>query len=133
MYVLCAVPAPISVMCKSATTNPVRPIRSAVNLTCIVHMELGPAVDVPVILTTKWTGPDGFTAANISQPILGGSITHTSRAVISSLERDQSGVYKCAAVLNDSSSTHSYFINSIATSGSIQITTGEIVTPTSAY
>ena len=120
-------------MCKSATPNPVHPIRSTVNLTCIVNMELDPAVDVPVILTTQWTGPDGFTTTNISQPILlENSFTYTNRAEVISLGRDQSGIYKCVAVLNASSSTGPYFINSNPTSNSIQVTTGEIGVQTSA-
>ena len=110
----------------SSTPNPVRPIGSAVNLTCIVHMELGSAIDVPVILTMDWTGPDGFTVTNISQPILpGNSITYTSRVVINSLGRNQSGVYKCTAVFANSS-TDPYLIKSVATSNSIRVTTGEI-------
>jgi hypothetical protein len=81
-----------------------------------------------VIVSTVWTGPNGFTADNISQPILGiSSITHniTSRAVVSSFERSRSGVYTCTARLNASSSTRSYLIDSITTSGSSQVTTGE--------
>ena len=119
--------------CKSAPPNPVRPVGSAVNLTCIVHVELGPAVDVPVILNTVWTGPNGFTATNISQPISGISSTMyniTSGAVTSSFRRDQSGVYICTASLNASSrsSINPYLIDSDTTSESIQVTTSEIVT-----
>ena len=121
-----------SVICKSATPNPIRPIGSAVNLTCVVHVELGPAVDVPVIMSTVWTGPNGFIANNISHPISGiSSSTYniTSRAVISSFERSRSGVYTCTTRLNASSSTRPYLIDSDTTSaGSVQVTTGEIVT-----
>ena len=117
-------------MCKSDTPNPVRPIGSAVNLTCVVHVELGPAVDVPVIVSTVWTGPSGFTANNISHPISGISSSMyiiTSRTVISSFEGSQSGVYTCTARLNASSSSRSYLIDSgTKSAGSIQITTGEI-------
>ena len=80
-------------MCKSDTPNPVRLIGSTVILTSIVYVELGPAVDVPVTLSTVWTGPDNFTATNVSQLILGISSTMydiTSRTVISSFRRDQS-------------------------------------------
>ena len=119
-------------MCKSATPNPVRPIGSGVNLTCVVHVKLRPAVDVPVIVSTVWTGPSGFTANNISQPISGvSSSTYniTSRAVISSFEGSLSGVYTCTARLNATSSSRPYLIDSDTTSaGSVQVTTGEIVT-----
>ena len=118
-------------VCNSATSNPVRPIGSAVTLTCIVCVKLEPAVDVPVILNTVWTGPNGFTATNISQPIFGiNSTTYISKAIISSFGRTQSGVYTCMATLNASSSTP-YLIDSITTSESIQVTTGEIVIVTS--
>ena len=118
-------------MCKSATPNPVRPIGSAVTLTCTVYVELGPAVDVPVTLSTVWIGPDEFTATNISQPILRISPNITSKAVINSFRRDQSGVYTCTASLNASSSFNPYLIDSdTILSESIQITTGEIATIT---
>ena len=118
-------------MLKSATPNPVRPIGSTVNLTCIVYVELGSAVDVPVIVSTVWVGPNGFTANDTSQPISGISSTmyyNTSRAVISSFKRSQSGVYTCTVTLIASSSTRSYLIDSITTSGSIRVTIGERVT-----
>ena len=91
VILLSSVPAPTSVMCKSDTPNPVRLTGSAVILTSIVYVELGPAVDVPVTLSTVWTGPDNFTATNVL--ILGiGSTMYdiTSRTVISSFRRDQS-------------------------------------------
>ena len=138
MPLLSSVPAPTSVVCNSATPNPVRPIGSAVTLTCIVYVELGPVVDIPVILNTVWTGPDDFTATNISQPTFGmSSTTYISRAIVSSFGRTQSGVYTCTAGLNASaSSIIPYLIDGITTSESIQVKTGEIVniiTLTSVY
>ena len=129
MTLLSSVSAPTSVTCKSATSNPVRPIGSVVNLICIVHVELGAAVDVPVTLSTVWTGPDEFNAVSISQPIyrIGSSVHNiSSSAVVSSFRRDQSGSYMCMASLIASSSTNSYLIDSNTVSGSIQVTTGEI-------
>ena len=131
MTLLFSVSAPISVMLKSATPNPVRPIGSAVNLTCVVYVELGFAVDVPVIVSTVWAGPNGFTASDTSQPISGISSTmyyNTSRAVISSFERSQSGVYTCTITLIPISSTRSYLIDSITTSESNRVTIGERIT-----
>ena len=127
---LYSVSAPTSVTCKSATPNPVRPIGYAVNLTCIVHMDLGPAMDAPVILSTVWTGPDEFNAVSISQPIYraGFSVYNiSSSAVVSPFRRDQSGFYTCRASLIAGSSTSSYLIDSNTVSGSIQVTTGEII------
>ena len=108
----------------SSSPNPVRPIRSTVDLTCIVHMGfLGPKVDVPMILTTILRVPGGFlTTIDIqSQPTNWGR--YTSRAMISSFGREQSGIYTCMATLS-SSSANSYLINS-STSNSIHVTTGE--------
>ena len=114
-------------MLSSSNSNPVRPIRSAVNLTCIVRMELGPAVDVPVILTTVLTVPDGsMTTINVSQPIWGmNSTTYTSRAILSSFGREQSETYTCVAILS-SLSTNPYLTNGSSTSNSIQVTSGKI-------
>ena len=131
MTLLFSVSAPISVMLKSATPNPVRTIGSAVNLTCVVYVELGFAVDVPVIVSTVWAGPNGFTASDTSQPISGISSTmyyNTSRAVIISFERSQSGVYTCTVTLIPNSYTRSHLIDSVTTSGSIRVTIGERVT-----
>ena len=130
MTLLSSVSAPTSMMCKSAPPNPVPPIGLAITLTCIVYVELGPAVDIPVILNTVWTGPDEFAATNISQPTFGMSSTTfiISRAVISSFRRTQSGVYTCTGSLNASSSSiNPYLIDGITTSELIQVTTGEIV------
>lgn len=124
-YDIGAVPAPTSVILSSSTPNPVRPIGSTVNLICIVHMELGLAVDVPVMLTIKWTGPDGFTATNTSRPSMGGTAaSNTSRVVFSSFGREQSGIYTCTAILS-SSSTNLYLINTSTTPESIHVTTGK--------
>ena len=94
-----------------------------VNLTCIVHIT--DAVDISVTLTTIWIGPDEFITISTSQPILENSTTYTSRAVISSFGRNESGNYTCTAGLS-SVSTNLYLTNSSTTTSSIQVTTGEI-------
>ena len=90
-------------------TPPVVPIivGSSTNLTCIV--ELTPLVDVPVTVTTLWTGPAGFRIANTAQPIVGSSINYTSTAMISSSGREHSGDYTCKATVRVVAS----FINSV--------------------
>ena len=109
----------------SNTPNPVRPIGSVVDLTCIVHiMELGSAFDVAVMLNIVWTGPDEFTTINSSQPALASSTTYTSRVVVSSFGRNESGNYTCTASLS-SSSANLYLSNSSAISDTIRVTTGE--------
>ena len=120
-----AVPAPSFVILSSSTPNPVRPIGSAVTLTCTVQVELSQAVDVPMAINTVWTGPNGFTTTNTSWLVMS---TYTSiAAVIYSFGRNESGMYTCAAALT-ASSTHIYLINGSITSGSVQVTTGETLT-----
>ena len=109
-------------MLSATSPNPVQPIGS---LTCIVHVELSPAVDVPVTVNTVLTGPAGFVATSTSQPIMENTTTYTSTAMVSSLGRNQSGVYRCTATLH-SMLTNTYLINSNSTADSNQITIGEI-------
>lgn len=107
----------------SSTPNPVRPIGSAVTLMCTVQVELNQAVDVPMTLSTVWTGPNGFTTTNTSQPDM---TTYTSTALINTFGRNNSGIYTCAATLRlTSSSTNIYLINGSTTSDSVRVTTGE--------
>ena len=108
----------------ASSSNPVRPIKSAINLTCTVNIELSPQANTTVILNIVWTGPtDRFTTINTSQTIMGSSTTYTSTAMVSSFGRNESGIYTCTASL--SSSNNLYLSNSSAMSTSIQVTTGE--------
>ena len=79
-------------------TPPLVPIivGSSINLTCTV--ELSPFVDVPVTVTTEWTGPAGFVTSNTAQPVMGSDpTTYTSTAMVnaSMSGREQSGNYTC--------------------------------------
>ena len=102
-----------------------RPIGSAVNLTCTVHVELSQAVDIPVTVSIAWTGPAEFTTANTLFNV--GMQNTISTAMISSFGREQSGVYTCTATLNSTQSNITYITNSSTTARSIRITIGEIV------
>ena len=93
---------------------------SGLTLTCSV--ELSPAVDVPVTVTTVWTGPAGFMTTTTAQPVMGSTTTYTSTAMVSSLGRDQSGDYTCVATVNSTSS----FIHSSMKSASTRVTVGKI-------
>ena len=106
--------------------NPVRPIGYNVTLKCSVHI---PAVDIPLTLERVLTGPDEFmTTMNISQPILGSiSMTHTTRVVISSFGREQSGSYTCTANLHLSSLSTNHYLISSAEFDSMQVVIGETV------
>ena len=78
-------------------------------------MELDPAVNVPVTVTTVWTGPDKFMTTNTAQPIAGSNITYTSTAVVDTIN----GSYNCQATVNSS-----FIISAGATSGSTTVIVG---------
>ena len=103
-------------MISSDPISPIRPVGSDVTLTCT--MELSPVVDVPVTVNTVWTGP----ATNTAQTVMGSTTTYTSTAMISSFERDQSGVYTCTATV---SSTSSFLTDSGSQPGTARITVGK--------
>ena len=64
------------------------------SLTCSV--ELSPSVDVPLMISTVWTGP-GERIITSATPPIAGSLTHyTSTVVINSIESVDSGEYACA-------------------------------------
>ena len=71
-------------------------------------MELSPFVDVPVTVTTEWTGPEGFMTSNTAQQVSGSrTTTYTSTAMVSSSRsgRDHSGNYTCKATVRAMSSS----------------------------
>ena len=127
------VPDPRSVMISSTSHNIsslVRPIGSNVTLTCAVTVELSPAVDVPVTVTTMWTGPDGFMTTNTAQPVMGSTTTYTTTAMVSSFGRDQSGIYNCTATVSSTSPLLQYTLPGI-NFGVAMLTVGKIIFPPS--
>ena len=124
LFCLHAVPAPASVILSSSTSNPVRPIGSAVNLTCTVHVEFSPAVDVPVTVDVAWHRPREFVTNSVSQPVTGGVAIYSSTDMIGSFGRDQSGLHTCVTSLY-STRANDYII-SRRRLDTIEVTTGEI-------
>ena len=115
---LYTVPPPVSVNVTSDPVSPIRPVGSVVTLTCTV--ELSPAVDVPVIVNTVWTGPDGFMTTNTAQPVMGN--TYSSSVMVSSIGREKSGNYTCSVSV---SSANTILTTSEIRVGSARVTTGE--------
>ena len=111
-------------MVTTSQANPIRPIGSAVTLTCTV--ELSPLVDVPVTVTTMWTGPAGFMTINTAQPVMGSTTTYTSTAMVSSFGRDQSGVYSCRALVR-STSSNTFLTDSAGLTERATVTVGETI------
>ena len=118
---LILVTSPVSVTVTSNPVSPIRPIGSAVILTCTV--ELSPLVDVPVTVNTVWTGPDGFMTTNTAQPVMGSATTYTSTAVVNAFGRGQSGNYTCSAIVT----SNSQYLTDSLKSGSKNVTTGKII------
>ena len=114
------VPAPLSVVVISNIPNSIRPIGANVSLTCTV--ELSPAVDVQVTVSTEWRGPAGFYDTNMAQPDTDNT-SYSSMVIISSFENINSGDYTCIAEVVVSFSQ--YLNNSRATSNEARITTGK--------
>ena len=111
------VPAPTSIILSPPYPGLVRPVGSAINMTC--NIELSPVVNIPVTVITVWTGPAGFMTTTTTQSIMG---NYTSTAVIGSFGRDESGAYTCTAT---ATTTSSFLRNSASHSGTATITVGE--------
>ena len=109
--------------------SPIRPVGSTVTLICTVVLD--PAVDVPVTINTAWRGPDGFTAEDcLALPDMGlSTTTYTSRVMVSSFGRNQSGVYTCIYNTTISSESDNAFIitSSMEVSGMERITVGKLL------
>ena len=119
-----AVPGPLSVIItNNKVINPIRPIESAVTLTCAV--ELTPLVDIPVAVNTVWTGPDGFMTTNTAPHVMGSTTTYTSTAMVSSIGREQSGQYTCIAQVTSLHNSQ-YTTDSATTYGATGVTTGKM-------
>ena len=71
------------------------PVLSGTLLTLICMVELSPAVDVPVTVSTMWTGPEGSTLMYTNPPIRLSLTHYTSTAVLKDIELADSGEYTC--------------------------------------
>ena len=92
-----SVPQPI-VKLVSNTPNPILS-GSSPTLTCAV--ELSPAVDVPVDISTVWTGPDGSTLMFAAPPVMKSFTHYTSKAKLNYVESADSGNYTCAVGIGE--------------------------------
>lgn len=119
--IIIAVPAVTSVILSAISPTPTHPNGS---LTCIVRAELSSEVDTPVTVNTVLTDPAGFKAMNTLQPAIGDIMTYTTTAIISSLDRNQSGDYNCTATL-DPLLNNTYIISSTTKWDSVQVIMGE--------
>ena len=118
---LSPVPVPTSVSVTSNPVSPIRPVGSNVTLTCTVELSPAVHVDVPVIVNTVWTGPDGVTLSPTT-PSMENLTRYTSTAMVNSFGRDQSGNYTCTATV---SSTSLFLTDSGSLSGTGRVTVGK--------
>ena len=87
-------------------------------------------MDIPVTINTVWSGPDGFTEEEYLVPLdMGSTTTYTSRVMVSSFGRNQSGVYTCIYNTTIASESHSAFIitSSMGVPGMERITVGKLL------
>ena len=91
-------------------------------MTC--NVELSPLVNVPVNVTTMWTGPAGFMTTNTAQPVVGSTTNYTSTVVVDSFGRNESGIYSCSATASTTSPFHR---DSASTSGTARISVGKAI------
>ena len=85
-------PQPVTVELVSDSPNPVL---SGKLLTLICAVELSPAVDVPVSISTVWTGPDESSLVYTNPPIRMSFTHYISTAVLKDIDLADSGEYAC--------------------------------------
>ena len=107
----------------SVPVSPIKDVGSAITITCTV--ELSPAVDIPVTVTTEWTGPDLLMTTTAAQLVVGSTTTYASRVMINSFGRDESGLYSCRATV--SSASLNPFLRDSLTTSSARVTVGKII------
>ena len=115
------VPAPMLISVTSNPTSPIRPIGSAVNLTCIVV--LSPFVDVPVTVAIHLSDPAGSPLTTTTPSVSGSNYTSTS--MVNSFGREDSGLYTCRA---STSSNFPFLRDSGPNSVELKVTVGETIT-----
>jgi hypothetical protein len=85
-------------------------------------VELSPAVDVPVTVSTVLTNDTGFPTPGTAQPVMGSLINYATEFVISSFRRSESGTFICGATV--SLPSNAYISDSNTVSHIIGVTTG---------
>ena len=86
-----SVPQPI-VHLVSDTPNPILSGTSP-SLTCSV--ELSQSVDIPLTISTVWTGPDDTILSSATPPVTGSLTHYTNTVMLSFVESADSGEYTC--------------------------------------
>lgn len=93
-------PNPVVVI-TSTPVSPIRPVGSAVTLTCT--MDLSPLVDIPVAMTAQFSGPAGVAIIPVTRSVMENATRYTSTVMVRSFGRNQSGEYTCMANVESNS------------------------------
>ena len=101
-------------------------MESDVTLTCTIVLTSGPEIDIPLRLnmTFKLSRREPVESQLIITPSLVPGSTYTTRTVINSFGREQSGEYACTAMVT-SEISNTFLIDSNATSDLLRVTTGK--------
>ena len=104
--------------------NPIRPIGSTVNVTCVACIDLSnrPEIDVPLTIIIQLAGPE-FERTLLESIDMQSDHTYTSSAMISSFGRNHSGSYEC--IINITTPTIFLVEHTSSKSVHIMITTGK--------
>ena len=93
------VPNPISILVESIDTQPLfLPSGNVTNATLRCTVQIDSAVDVRIKIQTNWTGPDGFSFANIAMNVANNTM-YTSTANVGPLKLKHAGVYHCISTV----------------------------------
>ena len=104
----------------SNPVSPIRPVGSSITLTAII--ETSTAVDVPVTVYTRWTGPNDYEISSTAQPVLDGRINYTSVVEVVKFDRTKSGVYNCTATIRF---TTPFITEGYSLTGTLRVGVGE--------
>lgn len=83
------VPNP-TVVITSTPVIPVRPVGSAITLTCACTVDLSPLVDVPATVNAQLLAPAGEMITPVTNSVMENTTTYSSRAVVNPFGREQS-------------------------------------------
>lgn len=106
----------------SSLPNPIRPVGTKVNITCMVQWT--EFVDVPISLSIELLDHKGYPRL-ITAPILNLTSSYRTKSVLmlNSFGRDQSGFYACKA----NTVLSSVYQTPVSTSRTAVVTVGEII------
>ena len=114
-------PAPRSVEVSSDPPSPIQPIGNSITLNCVVELSTLPQIDMEVSVRIQLYDPSGHSLS--SSPPTESTSTFTSRAIVNSFGRAESGIYTCRA--NVSAVPPNRYVNDAVMTGTTRVTVGK--------